>query len=58
MTETITDSSEDYVLIASTNKEKDIGVIADDKLNFQENISTRVNKANQIMGTIRHTYDH
>ncbi len=51
-------SSEDSVVIARTDKEKDIGVIIDDKLNFREDISTRVNKANQTMGTIRRTYDH
>ena len=36
--------------------EKDVGVIFDEDLNFQEEISSRVSKGNSIMGTIRRTY--
>ena len=35
--------------------EKDLGVIIDSQLNFEKHISTKVNKANQIMGLIRRT---
>lgn len=37
-------------------EEKDIGVIIDDKLSFSSHMSTKINKANAIMGTIRRTY--
>ena len=38
-----------------TDKEKDIGVIVDNKLNFEEHMNEKINKANSIMGLIRRT---
>ena len=37
-------------------EEKDLGVIIDMNLSFQEHISTKINKANSIMGLIRRTF--
>ena len=37
-------------------EEKDLGVIIDMNLNFQEHISTKIKKANGIMGLIRRTF--
>ena len=37
--------------------EKDIGVIIDSKLTFENHINQKVNKANSIMGVIRRTFE-
>ena len=39
-------------------EEKDLGVNVDMELNFEEHISTKVNKANAIMGLIRRTFNY
>ena len=44
--------------LENTEVEKDIGVYVDKNLNFQEQITNKTNKANQIMGIIRRTFDH
>ena len=38
-----------------TKSEKDIGVVIDSKLSFENHINEKVNKANSIMGVIRRT---
>jgi hypothetical protein len=38
--------------------EKDIGVIIDDKLTFNQHISEKINKANSIMGVLRRTMEY
>ena len=35
--------------------EKDIGVVIDNKLTFNQHISEKINKANSIMGVLRRT---
>ena len=42
--------------IEKVEKEKDIGVTVDNKLNFSPHISEKVNKANSIMGLIRRSF--
>lgn len=37
-------------------EEKDLGVVIDSELNFDEHISSKVNKANAIMGLIRRSF--
>ena len=37
---------------------KDLGIIVDSELKFDLHKSTKVNKANQIMGTVRRTFKH
>ena len=37
---------------------RDLGVIVDTRLKFQKHISTKVNKANQMWGTIKRTFKH
>jgi hypothetical protein len=39
-------------MIANTMEEKDLGIIIDNKLNFQIHINKQVNKANQKLGLI------
>ena len=39
------------------NREKDLGVIIDDKLSFSIHITGQVNKANRIMGAIRTSFN-
>ena len=41
-----------------TKAEKDIGVIIDNKLSFEDHINEKVNKANSILGVIRRSFDH
>ena len=36
-----------------SSDEKDLGVVIDNKLNFEKHIVEKVNKANSIMGVIR-----
>ena len=38
--------------------EKDLGIIVDSDLSFDEHICSKVNKANQIMGLIRRSFAH
>ncbi|XP_069105880.1 uncharacterized protein [Argopecten irradians] len=40
-----------------TDKEKDIGVTIDNELTFDNHISEKVNKANQIFGLLRRTFN-
>ena len=44
------------VTIEKVESEKDLGVIFNSKLNFTEHISTKVSKANQIVGLIFRTF--
>ena len=41
-----------------TLAEKDIGVVIDSKLSFENHINKKVNKANSIMGVIRQTFEY
>jgi hypothetical protein len=36
-----------------SNKEKDIGVVVDNQLNFEDHMNEKINKANSIIGLIR-----
>ena len=42
----------------STSSEKDLGIIIDNRLNFQEHIYTQISKANKILGLIRRTFQY
>lgn len=44
--------------ITTTDKEKDLGITIDQKLNFQEHINTQVKKANQKVGMINRTFKY
>jgi hypothetical protein len=46
-----------YVTLKSVELEKDIGVTIGSKLNFGKHIQTQVNKANQIVGIIRRSFN-
>ena len=39
-----------------SKSEKDIGVIIDNKLYFEEHILEKVNKANSVLGVIRRSF--
>ena len=41
-----------------TEKEKDIGVVVDNQLNFEDHMNEKINKANSIMGLIRRTFTY
>ena len=45
-------------MIANTMEEKDIGIIIDNKLNFQNHINKQVNKANQTLGLINRSFKY
>ena len=40
-----------------SKSEKDIGVIIDSKLTFENHLNEKVNKANSIMGDIQQTFE-
>jgi hypothetical protein len=42
--------------VECSEKEKDLGVWIDDKLKFQDHISTKVKVANKMMGAVRRTF--
>ena len=44
--------------LKDVNKVKDLGIIVDSKLKFDQHIATKVNKANAVMGTIKRTFKH
>ena len=44
--------------LEKVSSEKDLGILIDDKLKFSEHINIKVNKANQILGCIKHTFKH
>jgi hypothetical protein len=46
------------VTLKHSEVEKDIGVFIDEHLSFDQHINNKVNKANQIMGLIRRTYNY
>ena len=46
------------IVIESTSSEKDLGIIIDNRLNFQEHIYTQISKANKILGLIRRTFQY
>jgi hypothetical protein len=41
-----------------SNKEKDIGVVVDNQLNFEDHMNEKINKSNSIMGLIRRTFTY
>ena len=41
-----------------SNKEKDIGIVVDNQLNFEDHMNEKINKANSIMGLIRPTFTY
>ena len=43
--------------MALAQAEKDIGVVTDSKLSFENHINEKVNKANSVMGVIRRTFE-
>lgn len=44
--------------LQATTKEKDIGVVIDNKLTFEDHINEKINKANSIMGLIRRSFTY
>ena len=50
---TISDS-----ILDSVNSEKDLGVIFDNTLSFEEHTVSEVKKANSIVGLIRRSFQH
>ena len=44
--------------LQETSSEKDIGVFIDNKLTFKDQITSKTNKANNIMGIIRRNFEH
>ena len=54
---TMMDGGNPYTL-EKTELEKDLGVYIDSKLKFTQHCQEKVNKANKILGYIRHTFKH
>ena len=45
-------------VVQYSNKEKDIGVVIDNQLNFEDHMNEKINKSNSIMGLIRRTFTY
>jgi hypothetical protein len=43
-------------ILDEVTSEKDLGILLDDKLKFTDHINIKINKANQILGCIKHTF--
>ena len=52
------DGSLEEIPLQETSSEKDIGVFIDNKLTFKDQITSKTNKVNTIMGIIRRNFDH
>jgi hypothetical protein len=50
------DSTTDEKELEQVLKEKDLGIITDEHLKFEEHIQTKVNKATKVMGLIRRSF--
>ena len=50
------DQDQKTVELSRSEEEKDLGVMTDDKVNFDKHIQQQVNKANSIIGLIRRMY--
>lgn len=48
--------SRNGTIMDRAESEKDIGVIIDNKLSFDQHISEKVNKANSVMGVIKRSF--
>ena len=44
--------------LKNVDEVRDLGIIVDSKLQFQKHTATKVNKANQMWGTVRRTFKH
>ena len=44
--------------LTQVTEEKDLGVIVDENLNFNQHIDEKINKANQMLGIIRWTFKY
>jgi hypothetical protein len=51
-------TNENTMTLDWSSLEKDLGVLVDSQLNFEEEIATRVKKANKIVGIIRRSFFH
>ena len=55
---TMTKDDDTQHILEHVEKEKDLGILIDNKLKFTEHINLKINKANQILGCIKHTFKH
>ena len=44
--------------LEETEVEKDLGVQVDNKLKFSQHIQTKINKANRVLGCLKHTFKY
>ena len=47
-----------YHNLEETEVEKDPGVEVDNQLKFSHHIQSKINKANKILGCLKHTFKH
>ena len=48
----------DAVVLRNVKQEKDIGVIVDEQLKFEDHMYEKIKKANNVMGLIRRSFIH
>ena len=49
-------SDGEYHELEEVEVEKDLGVEVDNKLKFSQHIQSKVNKANRVLGCLKHTF--
>ena len=47
-----------FYTLETVSEEKDLGITVDDELKFSQHIDIKLNKANKLLGLIRHTFKH
>ena len=47
-----------FYTLETVKEEKDLGIMVDDELKFSKHIDIKLNKANKLLGLIRHTFKH
>ena len=55
---TMTTQDGEQHTLATTTEEKDLGIIVDNKLNFNSQVTAAVQKANKVLGLLRRTFSH
>ena len=50
--------STDYVELATSEEEKDLGIVVDNQLTFAKHVETQVKKANRLVGLIRRSFTY
>ena len=57
MNQILANGETNNIVLKETEKEKDLGVVIDNKLSFKDHVAQQTTKANRIVGLIRRSFD-